>query len=376
MPRGPRGNGEAVDSTARTQAAPVQVKPRSFAREDVERPYARALSHLLGAALGGVRRALPKPLRSRLSRAPLQYRPRPLTVPASYLRQQPPDDAPAISLVTPAGNHVPYLRRTIESVLGQAYPNLEYIVVHDGSNEATTNIVDAYREKLEPIELHRDRGQPHAINHGLARSRGELMAWLNSDDVLLPGALAQVGRYLVANPEVDVVYGYRVLLDADDRDIGIWVTPRHRADSLQWYDFVPQETVFWRRSLWDRVGGIDESVTLAFDWDLFSRFHRSGAKIVRLPHFLGGYRQHPAQRSRVEYGASLMEQAAVREVWHGRSVPRDELRGRIFPIAMRALPYYAWYLAETRLPIGRVEVSFRSGTQASDGPRPDVRWTA
>ena len=261
-------------------------------------------------------------------------------------------------MVTPIGGRNPYLERTLQSVISQGYPALEHIVVHDGSDPQTAAILAGNPPPLRTVHLSPDRGQAGAINAGIAASSGEVMAWLNADDVLLPGALAYVGRYFADHPEVDVVYGHCVFLDADDRDVGLWVTPRHCADSLRWLDFLPQETVFWRRRTWDAVGGIDERFSLAFDWDLFSRFHRSGAAIVRLPRFLGGFRQHPAQRMRVQRTTALAEQAVVRERWHDRSVSAEELRARLFPVLLRSMPYHGWYRLRARLPGRRVEVSF------------------
>jgi glycosyltransferase involved in cell wall biosynthesis len=265
-------------------------------------------------------------------------------VPASYLRTQPPDPAPTISIVTPAGRDTPYLERTLESVIGQGYPRLEYIVVHHGSNSGASQILNRHRPRLRCVESRPDRGQANAINAGFDLSRGEIMAWVNSDDVLLPGALSHVSRYFVAHPDVDVVYGHRVLLDESDRDIGLWVTPRHCADSLRWLDWIPQETVFWRRRVWDSVGGIDESLALAFDWDLFSRFHRSGASIVQ-------------------------------ERWHGKPITPNELRARIFPYLLRSLPYFAWYGARARLPARRVEVSSAWEMTDTDS-RSEMPWSA
>jgi glycosyltransferase involved in cell wall biosynthesis len=311
---------------------------------------------MAGKMLRYLKRAVPKSLRPRLGSGDDQYSARPLTVPAAYLRVEPPHPAPRISVVTPIGGHNPYLERTIQSVIGQGYPELEHIVVHDGSHPDAAAIFDRSPAPLRSVQFSPDRGQASAINAGFAASSGEVMAWLNSDDVLLPGALSYVGRYLAAHPEVDVVYGHCIFLDAKDRDVGVWVTPRHCADALRWLDFLPQETVFWRRRVWDAVGGIDESLTLAFDWDLFSRFHRSGARIVRLPRFLGGFRQHPAQRMRVQRTAALAEQGVVRERWHERHVSGDELRARLFPYLLRSLPYFAWYRARMRLP-RRFEVS-------------------
>jgi glycosyltransferase involved in cell wall biosynthesis len=334
----------------------VPTAPLAEVAGSRERASARSYARLAGNVLGYVKRVVPKFLRPRLGSGDDQYPARPLTVPASYLRVEPPQPAPKLSVVTPIGGHNPYLERTIQSVIGQGYPDLEHIVVHDGSNPDAAAIFDRSPAPLRSVQFSPDRGQASAINAGFASSNGEVMAWLNSDDVLLPGALSYVGRYLAAHPEVDVVYGHCIFLDAEDRDVGLWVTPRHCADALRWLDFLPQETVFWRRRVWDAVGGIDESLTLAFDWDLFSRFHRSGATIVRLPRFLGGFRQHAAQRMRLHRTTALAEQELVRERWHARPVGGDELRARLFPYLLRSLPYFAWYRARMRLP-RRVEVS-------------------
>ena len=97
-----------------------------------------------------------------------------------------------------------------------------------------------------------DEGHAHAINLGFAHATGDVMAFLNSDDLLLPGSLHYVARYFERHPDVDVVYGHRVLVDKNDMEIGRWVMPRHDDEVLSWADFVPQETLFWRRRIWER----------------------------------------------------------------------------------------------------------------------------
>jgi hypothetical protein len=354
--------------------ASVPVAP--FAHEREHRPPGFFV-RVAGVALDYLKRVVPKQLRPRLGSSEDQYAPRALTVPAAYPRTKPPRPAPRISVVTPIGGDTPYLERTLQSLISQGYPELEHIVVHDGSDRGTAAILDGNRPPPRSVKLSPDRGQAGAINAGFASASGEILAWLNSDDVLLPGALAYVGRYFAAHPEVDVVYGHCVLLDADDRDVGLWVTPRHCTDALQWLDFLPQETVFWRRRVWDAVGGIDESLTLAFDWDLFSRFHKSGATIVRLPRFLGGFRQHPAQRMRVQRATSLAEQELIRERWHGRSVTRGELRAQLFPYLLRSLPYFGCYRVRMRLPGRRVEVSFTAEPSDVDNETAlETQWSA
>ena len=157
------------------------------------------------------------------------------------------------------------------------------------------------------------------------------MAYLNSDDLLLPGAVPYVTAYFAAHPEVDVVYGHRVFIDADDQEIGRWVLPPHSDRMLLWADYVPQETLFWRRRIWDRIGGaLDESFQFAMDWDLLLRFRNAGARIVRLPRFLGAFRVHPEQKSQaLRLSVGEKEMALLRLRQHGREVTRQEIRTAI-----------------------------------------------
>src|SRR5262249_1995819 len=178
-----------------------------------------------------------------------------------------------IAIVTPSFNQGAFLERTLASVLGQQYPRLEYVVQDGGSTDGTLAVLQRYRDQLTHWESVRDRGQAHAINLGFRRTTGDIMAYLNSDDLLFPGALAFVARYFAAHPQVDVVYGHRVIIDEQDQEVGRWVLPPHEDEVLSWTDPVPQETVFWRRRVWERVGGaMDESFQFALDWDLLLRF--------------------------------------------------------------------------------------------------------
>ena len=182
-----------------------------------------------------------------------------------------------------------------------------------------------------------DRGQADALNRGFARTSGEIMAYLNADDFLLPGALAAVARFLADNPDVDVVYGHRVLIDADGMEIGRQVLPGHSDDVLSWGDFVPQETLFWRRSAWEAAGGfIDESFECAMDWDLLVRMRDAGARMVRLPRFLGAFRVHGDQKT-IELGETVAteEMNRIRRRIHGRDVSQAEVLRRVRPYVLR-----------------------------------------
>ena len=156
--------------------------------------------------------------------------------------------------------------------------------------------MEKYRDRLVHAESRKDNGQGHAINLGFAHARGgEIMAYLNSDDLLMPGSLNYVAAYFAANPDVDVVYGHRVIIDPNGQEIGRWILPSHSDQMLIWADYVPQETMFWRRRIWDKAGGkIDEAFQFALDWDLLLRFREAGAKI-RPPAAVPGCIPRPRQ---------------------------------------------------------------------------------
>ncbi len=244
---------------------------------------------------------------------------------------------PKISIITPAFKQAEYIERTLKSVLDQQYPNLEYFVQDGGSQDGTTDILRQYENQLLGWESKPDNGQSYAINLGFARTSGEIMAWLNSDDLLLPGTLAHVARFFDEHPEVDVVYGNRILIDENDREVGRWVLPKHDDEVLSWADYVPQETLFWRRRIWDKVGSrVDESFRFAMDWDLLVRFREAGARFHRLPRFLGAFRVHAQQKtSAVISDIGHGEMARIRRRVLGRDVACEEIRKTILPYLMR-----------------------------------------
>jgi hypothetical protein len=163
------------------------------------------------------------------------------------------------------------------------------------------------------------------------------MAYLNSDDTLLPGSLHYVARYFQRHADVDVVYGHRVLIDEDDMEIGRWIMPRHNDRVLSWADFIPQETMFWRRGIWEEAGAaMDESWRLILDWDLLVRFRDAGARMVRLPRFLGCFRIHETQHTLSimdSHGRAEMDE--MRKRCLGREVSRREISRGVAPYMRR-----------------------------------------
>lgn len=279
-----------------------------------------------------------------------QHEPRPLVLPSFY--QRPPVHMPAITIavVTPSFMQAVFLERTLRSVLDQRYPHLEYFVADGGSTDNSAKIIARYGEYLTGWYSRPDGGQADAINTGFANVNGEIMAWLNSDDILLPGSLAYVAAYFERHAEVDVVYGHRFLIDENDCLVGRWMVPAHDNEVLSWADFVPQETMFWRRRIWEKVGAmVDTSFQFAIDWDLLLRFREAGARFVRLPRFIAGFRVHPRQKSTAMISQlGMQEMGRIRQRIHGRMPSDSDIHQAVQPyLRKHILTDIAWRFCRT-----------------------------
>jgi glycosyltransferase involved in cell wall biosynthesis len=208
---------------------------------------------------------------------------------------------PKISIVTPSYQQGPFLEWTIRSVLEQGYPNLEYVVMDGGSKDETGEILARYKDRLAYCESAPDGGQADAVARGFEHTSGEIMAYLNSDDVLAPGALHFAARFLTEHPEVDAIYSHRVFIDEENRVTRYWILPPHHSWMMQRWDYIPQETCFWRRRIYEKVGGIDRNFQFALDYDLFVRFMKHG-RMERVNRFLGAFREHPSSKTTLQEG--------------------------------------------------------------------------
>jgi ADP-heptose:LPS heptosyltransferase/GT2 family glycosyltransferase len=232
-------------------------------------------------------------------------------------------DLPKIGIVTPSYGQDAFVESTILSVLNQDYPKLIYVVQDGGSQDSSPSIIAKYEARLHHWSSEKDRGQADAIRKGFTHIEPDLaptdvMAWFNSDDLVAPKALAYVAAYFADHPDVDVVYGHRIIIDEHDQEVGRWIMPPHEADSIEWIDYVPQETMFWRKRAWDIAGGIDPTFQFALDWDLLARFHQAGYRIVRLPYFLGCFRVHSQQKTnQAIHTTGAAEMAKIRTRFHG-----------------------------------------------------------
>ena len=227
-----------------------------------------------------------------------QYPPRKLKLPAPP--PPAPQHSPGFCILTPSYSQGRFIERTLSSVLEQSYPKVRYGVQDGGSQDETLDILKRYASRLAYFDSAPDGGQANAINLGFERlqpQEGEIMAWLNSDDILLPGCLERVAAYFHNHPEVDAVYGHRVIIDEDDREVARWYLPQHDQKTLAWVDFIPQETLFWRASVWKKTGGLDPSFEFALDWDFLLKLEIAGCVLHRIPEFLGCFRVHDTQKT-------------------------------------------------------------------------------
>jgi glycosyltransferase involved in cell wall biosynthesis len=189
---------------------------------------------------------------------------------------------PRISVVTPSYNQGRFLEATLRSVLLQGYADLEYIVIDGGSTDESVHILRRYEPWLAGWVSEPDRGQSDAINKGFAHATGEILAWLNSDDLYEPGALTYVGQVFAARPNCALLYGGGWEVDEDGKKTAHcdWIRPFDRRLFLT-SNFILQPAVFWRRRLWEQVGELDPARNWTMDWEWLIR-----ATAVVQPHYL------------------------------------------------------------------------------------------
>jgi len=204
---------------------------------------------------------------------------------------------PLVSIVTPSFNQARYLEDTIQSVLAQNYPRLEYIVVDGGSNDGSVHIIKNYESKITWWVSEKDQGQTDAINKGFAHARGDVLAWINSDDTYEPNAIFSAVKFLQGHPEIGLIYGDANYINENARVIGRF--PAAQTDLIRLrrgYVHIPQQAAFFRADLWRAVAPLDPSFYFAMDYDLWVRLAtRSQVKYV--PQTWANFRLHTSGKT-------------------------------------------------------------------------------
>jgi glycosyltransferase involved in cell wall biosynthesis len=231
-------------------------------------------------------------------------------------------------VVTPCYNAVRFIRETLESVLSQGYPDLEVIVMDGGSTDGTVDVLRSYGDRIrwasEP-----DRGQSHAINKGLALATGEILTYLNADDLYAPGALRRVGVFFADHPEAAWLTGHCRMVDANGCEIqrvftrykALWLRSAH-SRALQVTNFISQPATFWRRAVAEAVGPFREDLYYTMDYDYWLRIS-SRARLHVIPQTLAVFRAHADAKTAVMKRAQFDEDlATARRHVHSKLVTR------------------------------------------------------
>lgn len=258
------------------------------------------------------------------------------------------NSAPLVSIITPSYNQARFIEETIQSVLSQDYANLEYLVVDGGSSDGSVEIIRKYAQTSERLVWwvsEKDQGQTDAINKGFGRARGQILAWLNSDDTYLPGAVSAAVAYLNAHPQAGMVYGNCNLVDEGGAVIGPF--PARQTDYRRLrrgFVHIPQQASFFRSSLWQQVGPLDPSFYFAMDYDLWVRL----ARLAPLDYFPSSppwatFRLHGSGKSVIADSRCWPEMLRVHFREGGNRLSPIYFKAKIRPLL------YAWLPLKLRL---------------------------
>jgi hypothetical protein len=221
------------------------------------------------------------------------------------------EDDPIVTIITPSYNQGHFIRATIESVLSQDYPHVEYIIMDGGSTDETSAVVKDYASRVTFIS-ERDRGQSHAINKGFQMARGTILAWLNSDDLYLPGCIRAAVEGFRRNPAAGAVYGEGYLIDRVGARTGRfpWTEPFNLWKLTFLSDYILQQTVFFRKDVLEDVGYLDEDLHYTMDWDILIRIGKKYG-LAYVPEYMGCLREYPEAKS---FAGGMKRTREIREM--------------------------------------------------------------
>jgi glycosyltransferase involved in cell wall biosynthesis len=225
-----------------------------------------------------------------------------------------------VTVVTPSFNQGRFIRATIESVLKQDYPRIEYLVMDGGSTDETVSILREYSDRIRWLS-EPDRGQAHAINKGWRQAAGSIVAYLNSDDVYLPGAVSSGVAALETHPDAAAVYGEGYHVDEAGAILERYPTEPFEAERLREACFICQPTVFLRREAVEAAGYLDESLRYCMDYDLWIRLTRAGKTFAYTPQYLASTRLHADTKTLGQRGQAHAEILRVIHRHFGRVAP-------------------------------------------------------
>ena len=204
---------------------------------------------------------------------------------------------PKISVITPSYNQGQFLEETIQSVLGQCYPNLEYIIIDGGSSDNSIDLIKKYSERITHWVSEPDRGQANAINKGLKMATGDIICWLNSDDMFLPGTLNYIAQQLDIK-KAQIIIGNSIHFNTNNEIFwGSNVIKSKQLYKLNIVDYIIQPSSFWTKITLEQVGFLNEKLHYTFDWEWFLRAENNQIEITAVSKYFSIYRIHEGHKS-------------------------------------------------------------------------------
>ena len=204
-----------------------------------------------------------------------------------------------VSIITPSFNQANYLEQTLRSVLEQDYARIEYIVIDGGSTDGSVEIIRKYKDRFAYWVSEKDNGQAEAINKGLVRAKGEIVAWLNSDDYYLPNTISEVVKAFEENPDILMVYGDVLAVDEQGQTINVLKYKQLSFEDLLCFQIIGQPSVFFRRAALEKAGLLDASLHFLLDHHLWLRIAQQG-KILHVPQTWSAARYHAEAKNRAK----------------------------------------------------------------------------
>jgi GT2 family glycosyltransferase len=266
---------------------------------------------------------------------------------------------PLVSIITPSYNQASYLEQTIQSVLEQDYPRIEYLVIDGGSTDNSVEIIKKYADHLVYWVSEKDSGQAEAINKGLARAKGEILAWLNSDDYYLPNTISAVVKCFEENPDVVMVYGDMLAVDGNGQTINVIKYKQLSLEDLLCFQIIGQSSVFFRYATLEKTGLLDTSFHFMLDHHLWIRLAQQG-RILHVSQVWSAARYHAEAKNRAR--AAEFGREAFRVLDWAKSQPglAEAVSGVERCALASAHRYDARYLLDGGQPVSALGAWFRA----------------
>jgi len=232
-------------------------------------------------------------------------------------------ELPKISVITPSFNQGRFIEQTILSVISQGYPDLEFIILDGGSTDETATVIKKYESHITYWHSRKDNGQAAAINEGFEMATGDILCWLNSDDMYLPGILHKIADSFHDIHSAEIVFGNCIHFnELSKKTRGSDVLRSHENFRLSLCDYIIQPSSFFTRSAWQKTGKLNESLHFSFDWEWFIRLEKAGVHFIPVPDYISLYRIHEAHKSGTGSGKRVEELKQIADTYNERRLAK------------------------------------------------------